>query len=101
MNAHNLIYDGKELLVFGYNENGELGLSDNENRNKPTLLMQTDQIRLIVCGDSHTFILKQKGKLLTCGSNLYGQLGLGHNEDRNVPTLLMQYKTIRQIILGN
>ena len=38
MNNHNFIYDGNQLLGFGHNEYGQLGLGDNKKRNTPTLL---------------------------------------------------------------
>ena len=34
-----------ELLAFGYNQSGQLGLGDNENRNKPILSMQDSSIQ--------------------------------------------------------
>ena len=62
--------------------------------------MQDKEIRQIICGENHSFILKESGELFAFGSNYSGQLGLGDNENRNVPTLIMQDKTIRQIICG-
>ena len=100
MNDHNFIYDGSQLLAFGDNHYGQLGLGDNKNRNLPTLVMTDTTIREIVCGSDHTFILKESGELFAFGYNYYGQLGLGDNENRKIPTLLMQDKTIRQIICG-
>ena len=92
MNNHNFIYNGNELFTFGDNVLGQLGLGDNENKNKPTLLMQDKTIRQIICGEVHSFILKNNGKLLVFGNNIHGELGLGDNVSRNIPTLLARYK---------
>ena len=37
-----------DVLVFGYF--GQLGLGDNQNRNKPELLMTDPEIKQIICG---------------------------------------------------
>ena len=100
MNNHNFIYNGNQLLGFGHNHFGQLGLGDNNNRNLPTLVMTDTTIRQIACGSDHTFILKESGELFAFGWNGYGQLGLDDNINRNIPTLLMRDKTIRQIICG-
>ncbi len=108
MNYHTFILkESGELFVFGHNNCGQLGLGDNNSRNKPTLLTSlmplaqveskiakipysTDPtIRQIVCGRNHSFILKESGELFAFGGNDYGELGLGDNDNRNVPTLLM------------
>ena len=87
MNNHNFIYNGNQLLGFGDNQYGQLGLGDNKNRNPPTLVMTDTTIRQIVCGYDHTFIFKKSGELFAFGNNYYGQLGLGNNENKNIPTL--------------
>ena len=47
MNNHNFIYDGNELLAFGDNQYGQLGLGDEKSRNIPTLVGTFDNIILI------------------------------------------------------
>ena len=62
--------------------------------------MQDKEIRQIVCGYYHSFILKESGELFAFGRNISGQLGLGDNKDRNIPTLVMQDKKIKYIVCG-
>ena len=65
-----------ELFAFGYHQHaGQLGLGDNKKRNISTLLMQDEQIRQIVCGAYHSFILKDSGELFAFGLNDCGPLG--------------------------
>ena len=85
-----ILKESGELFAFGWNEYGQLGLSNNENRNVPTLLMKDKEIRQIICGDLHSFILKESDELFAFGYNYNGQLGLGDNENRKIPTLLMK-----------
>ena len=90
------------MLAFGHNDNGQLGLGDYDNRNKPTLVMKDKTIQQIVCGAYHTLILKETGELFAFGNNGFKQLGLDNNrENKNKPTLLMKDKSIQQIICGS
>jgi len=85
LNASKAYHD---VLVFGGNEHGQLGLGHNKDTHTPQLLMRGEQIRQIACGAYHTIILKANCDVLVFGDNIYGQLGLGHNEDQNKPQLL-------------
>ena len=85
---HSLILknDGT-LWGTGYNDNSELGLRDTYNRSTFTqVITNTDNIKSVYCGDSHTFILKNDGTLWGCGYNGKGQLGLGAKTDRKIFT---------------
>lgn len=57
-------------------------------------LMTDKEIKQIICGKYHIFILKISGKLFAFGINQYDQLGLGDNKNGNKPTLLMTYDNI-------
>ena len=78
-----------DVLVFGSNLYGQLGLGDNQNRNKPELLMTDPEIKQIICGGHHTMIWRNNGDVLVFGYNEEGQLGLGDNQNRNKPVFLM------------
>ena len=98
---NNFIYElNGNILVFGYNGGGELGLGHNNNINIPTLLITDKNIKNIICTYDHKVIYGDNGDVLVFGSNEYGQLGLGHNKNINIPTLLMNDTTIRNIICG-
>jgi len=73
------------LWVTGLNNQGQLGLNDNDNRN---VLIKTSDIQWnkIAGGGNHTMAIKTDGTLWATGDNLYGQLGLGDNDDRNTLT---------------
>ena len=68
-----------DLFVFGNNEDGQLGLGDNEDRNKPTLLLQAKQsegnnkdIKMISCGANHSMIYCNNGDLFVFGDSEFG-----------------------------
>ncbi|AEC01294.1 fimbrillin family protein [Parasphaerochaeta coccoides] len=63
------------LWAAGYNNSGQLGVGDNDNRRTPVQVM-TD-VEAVSAGGSHTIILKKDGTLWATGYNWFGQLGLG------------------------
>ena len=49
---HTIIYKNNgDVLVFGSNVCGQLGLGHNDNINVPTLLMNDKTIKNIICGN--------------------------------------------------
>jgi len=49
-----ILQDNNDVLVFGDNDKGQLGLRHNAYQNKPQTLMQGIPIRQIACGSFHT-----------------------------------------------
>ena len=75
------------LWTCGWNGEGELGLGDTTNRYVFTqITTNTDNIKSVYCGESHTIILKNDGTLWGCGNNNCGQLGLGDTSNRKTFT---------------
>ena len=54
--------------------------------------IKRDTIVAISCGDEHTAVVTQTGRLFTFGSNEFGQLGLGHNESILKPSCVKSLK---------
>ena len=50
------------------------------------------QVVLIACGDEHTAVVTETGRLFTFGSNEWGQLGLGHNNNVIKPSCVKTLK---------
>ena len=76
--------------VWGWNEYGELGLGDTNNRSSPTLfsLPNDERISFITCGFDYTIYLTENNLPYVWGDNYYGELGLGDTNNRFTPTLL-------------
>ena len=50
------------------------------------------QVILVGCGDEHTAVVTDTGRLFTFGCNEWGQLGLGHNNNTQRPSCVkVQY----------
>lgn len=62
--------------------------------------MKNEKIRQIVCGASHTFILKESCELFGFGCGDDEQLGLGNLKNKCVPKFVMKDENINQIICG-
>lgn len=65
---HNIILTTNDILCFGSNTCGQLGL-EQKNVIKPSSLLylsifkNSDEIQQIACGDHHSLILKNNGEL--------------------------------------
>ena len=90
---HNLALDkdGK-VYSWGWNDYGELGLSNNEERLSPTLISYFKdngiKITKLAIGSWHSFALDDEGQLYSWGRNANGRLGLSDEIDRNEPSLI-------------
>lgn len=77
------------LYSMGYNEYGELGLGDNQNRSIPCMIdskrFNHEKIIQISVGYYHSMALTQYGNVYTWGYESNGALGLGIQTDDDVP----------------
>ena len=104
-----------DLLVYGHNGYGQLGLGDEIDRTVPTLLMNNRYINIMSCSGDHSMIYiysesnldsinkNMNGSLLAFGDNQFGQLGFPtsvHNRKSSTPTLLMKDNEIKTITCG-
>jgi len=91
-----LISDDGRIWTFGHNEYGQLGHGDMENRNIPTEIHRglngiPEDVKIVdaSCGEYHTVLLSDDGRIWTFGNNACGQLGLGYSgydTGRIIPT---------------
>ncbi|XP_043789203.1 X-linked retinitis pigmentosa GTPase regulator-like [Apis laboriosa] len=98
---HTLILtENDNLYCTGSNSSGQLGLGTNVTElHTPKLFPQgalkNEKISRISCGESHTAILTESGKLYTCGDGRHGKLGLEENENNvHELTFVQRYKEL-------
>ncbi|TMW60609.1 hypothetical protein Poli38472_000651 [Pythium oligandrum] len=79
-----------ELLTFGMNDCGQLGLDHTQHQHTPQLVdsLSSHVITKVACGLYHTIAVTATGELYAFGKNDYGQLGLGHARNVKIPTLV-------------
>lgn len=86
--SHHTMCMTTEGKVFAWGDNtcGQLGLGfkSPKPRGIPTRVEKLVNVRSIVCGGSHSFIIMVDNSVLACGSNIAGQLGLGDRKDRAI-----------------
>ena len=77
-----------EVYSFGNNEQGQLGLGNNEESyNSPQLISSLKDVEFIECGENHTFCKTLNNEIYCWGKNEYGQLGLENTDNQNTPIL--------------
>ena len=75
------IKENGTLWSWGLNDSGQLGLGDQQERNKPTQIGVDSNWISVSAGGKHVLALKQNGTLWTWGGNHLGQLGIGYKRD--------------------
>ncbi|EAS06544.2 regulator of chromosome condensation RCC1 protein, partial (macronuclear) [Tetrahymena thermophila SB210] len=86
--------DQTQLLVWGYDSHGQLGLGQKQQGGNcyfsPKFCCFNISIQQISCGLEHSAFLAHNGNVYMIGSNKQGQLGIGSKEtlSRSVPVLL-------------
>lgn len=87
--SHTLVlYGDGSVYATGKNEQGQLGLGDNTNRNTFTKVtaLEGHKITYISAGYDSSMAISDQGVLFVAGNNNYGQLGLGDKNNRNTFT---------------
>jgi len=95
-----------EVLVFGDNSSGQLGLGDLTPRYVPTLnaLLSALRIQSASAGSDFSAFLSDKGGVWTCGNANFGKLGHGNTTSVSTPKEIVVFRTnnisIQQVALG-
>lgn len=94
---HTLAADKEgELYAWGWNQFGQLGLGDDQDRCLPERVqtLANDKVVLLSSGWKHTLVVTEKGDLYSWGRGAGGQLGRGDDtSDSNVPVLIPELST--------
>ena len=91
---HTLALDQQgRLWVWGLNGNGQLGIGNVANQNRPVLvslvgLSEVTSFDAVMAGRYHTLAFDQQGRLWAWGNNGNGRLGDGTTVDRHRPVLM-------------
>ena len=85
--GHTIALSKTNIFVWGRNREGQLGLGDRIDRERPTKL-QLKNIVSIECGGDYTMAFTKNNDVYTWGSNYHGQLGLGGSQCHASPVLL-------------
>ena len=78
---------GGRLWSWGGNDQGQLGLGDNTDRNTPTMVPLPEGLAVLhfSAGLNHSAAILDDQTLWTWGNNTYGQLGEGTTASSNTP----------------
>ena len=83
------ILDDDTLKCWGVNNNGQLGIGDNTDRNAPEAtavnLGSGRTAKAVSAGSDHTCAILDDDTLKCWGSSGFGQLGYGYNSNPNTP----------------
>ena len=86
--------------TFGKNDEGQLGLGNNQTSNIPQIVPNLLNIRYLSCGAYFTVCLDDSGCLWSFGKNDYGQLGIGTTSNENSPRKVKDIPPIAFVSCG-
>jgi alpha-tubulin suppressor-like RCC1 family protein len=80
-----------QIWAWGWNEFGQLGLNDIQNRRHPERLVEFSarNIRKIACGETHSICLSDRD-VYTFGNGAQGALGHGNAKSQRQPKKVMK-----------
>ena len=80
-----IVTERGDLLMCGLGVSGRLGVGDETNRLRPTLLdralFDSEAVVMVACGEDHTAVLTESSSVYTFGRGRDGQLGHGDASD--------------------
>ncbi|KAL0585650.1 hypothetical protein ABG067_004573 [Albugo candida] len=85
-----VVSNNGDLLTFGMNDSGQLGLDHAQHQHTPQLVetLSSQKVCKVACGLYHTVVIVDNGEVYSFGKNEYGQLGLSHTQNTKVPMLV-------------
>lgn len=83
-----IVTDEGQVLTFGRNDKGQLGLGDTETRYTPVVVEKLEGINIVAasCGRSFTLFLDSDGIVYATGDNKMGQLGIDKPSVQQITT---------------
>ncbi|XP_058972380.2 secretion-regulating guanine nucleotide exchange factor isoform X1 [Pocillopora verrucosa] len=96
--GHTAIITGKgKLFMCGWNNKGQLGLGDTEDRQILCHVQGLSCVKTVSCGWNHTLAVTDAG-LFVWGSNAFGQLGIEKLGGHMTTPAKSQYFTYEEVI---
>ena len=110
--AHSvLLTDGGEVFTWGWGDHGQLGHGTNHNEMAPKLVEHLLlpawgsatglRAKQVCCGQDHTLVLTEDGKVFSWGANRRGQLGHGDTMATSTPRKVDSFhRRVAQVAAG-
>ncbi|NCC52410.1 MAG: hypothetical protein EOM20_14490 [Spartobacteria bacterium] len=89
-----------DVMAWGYNAQGELGLGHTTTRSTPAQLPDLTNAQALACGAFHSLALLEDATIQVWGYNANGELGLGDTTNRLSPTPIPGAAHVRQVAGG-
>lgn len=96
-----VLLDNGDVLAWGLNEAGQLGLGDTLPRALPTRVTLPRKAVAIAAGRFFSLALLDDGRVMSWGANSIGQLGDGSREVQTSPVFVAALTDVTAISAGN
>lgn len=95
------LLDNGDVLAWGLNEAGQLGLGETLPRAVPTRVTLPRAAIAIAAGRFFSLALLDDGRVMSWGGNTFGQIGDGSREFRTSPVFVVGLTGVVSIAAGN
>ena len=88
-----------KVMTWGRNSHGQLGVGDDKDRAKPTLVaaLASYDVVSVAAGQMSSYAVTASGRVYAWGYNEHFELGLGAGIDRNAPQLIETFTAAHNV----
>ena len=109
INYHFILYmitEDNKLYSWGYNDNGELGIGNNNYQTSPVQIPLNGNVKELIIDNTtsrhlNAYIITEDNKLYGWGYNNNGELGIGNNNNQTIPVEISLNGNINELIIDN
>lgn len=96
---HILALSSQGVYSWGSSKYGQVGVGTRHRYSRPMLVeaLSNERCVKVDCGQYHSIVLTEEGKVYTWGWGIHGQLGHGDAESLLVPTPVTSLSTVKEI----
>ena len=99
--VHTFVVLHDEIICFGSNSKGQLGLEHNNYIPRPIANPTLHKIKQLACGSYFTVCVNEEGSIWTFGENNKGQLGTGNTTNYNIPQKIPEIPPVLSVACGH
>ena len=99
-----MVTEDNKLYSWGYNDNGELGIGNNNNQTSPVQIPLNGNVKELIIDNTayshlNAYIITEDNKLYGWGYNNNGELGIGNNNNQTIPVEISLNGNINELII--
>lgn len=101
-----MVTEDNKLYSWGYNDNGELGIGNNNYQTSPVQIPLNSNVKELIIDNTNyyhlnAYIITEDNKLYGWGYNNNGELGIGNNNNQTIPVEISLNGNINELLIDS